>query len=251
MESSILRPGERLDDLLIHGLRIIQHEQEFRFSLDAVLLAHFASLRPGDSWVDLGAGTGVLGLLLSTRGAAHVTGLELSPRLADMAGRSIALNGLADRLSAICGDVRQVSAGLLPGGRWDGVIANPPYRTTGGGDVSPNQGLAFARHEVAGSLEDFLAAARYLLRYRGRLAMIHLAERLTGVLAAMARLAIEPKRLRLIHTSAGKPAKLFLVEGVRGGRSGLSVLPPLFIYNQDGSYHPEIQAYYQAGEQSG
>lgn len=244
-----LRPGERLDDLLIGGLRIIQHADHFRFSLDAVLLAHFATVKKDAAVVDLGAGTGVLGLLLVALGAKSVTGVELNPELADMARRSIAVNGLADRLSVLCADVRSIKAeGLLAARRWDLVVANPPYRAPGGGAVSPRGAVAQARHELAGGLDDFVAAAAFLLKASGRLAMVHLPERLTDVVAAMRGAGIEPKRLRLVHPLPDKAAKLLLVEGVSGARPGLAALPPLFVYGGDGGYTGEILAYYRAGE---
>lgn len=249
MATEPLRPGERLDDLLIGGLRIIQHAEHFRFSLDAVLLAHFATVKQDAAVVDLGAGTGVLGLLLAALGAKSVTGVELNPELADMARRSIAVNGLDDRLSVLCADVRSIKAeGLLAARRWDLVVANPPYRVPGGGAVSPRGAVALARHELAGGLDDFVAAAAFLLKASGRLAMVHLPERLTDVVAAMRGASIEPKRLRLVHPSPDKAAKLLLVEGVRGARPGLAALPPLFVYGGDGGYTGEILAYYRAGE---
>lgn len=249
MATETLRPGERLDDLLIGGLRIIQHKDQFRFSLDAVLLAHFATVKRRAAAVDLGAGSGVLGLLLATRGAERVTGVEINPDLADMARRSIAVNGLTDRLAILGADVRSLKdGGLLAAGRWDLVVTNPPYRLPGGGAVSPRGAVAQARHELAGGVDDFVAAAAFLLKERGRLAMVHLPERLTDIAGAFRGAGIEPKRLRLVHPAPDKAAKLLLVEGVRGARPGLAVLPPLFVYGGDGRYSPEIMAYYQAGE---
>jgi tRNA1Val (adenine37-N6)-methyltransferase len=244
MASDSLRPGERLDDLLINNLKIIQHEKEFRFSLDAVLLAHFATVRPGAAVVDLGAGTGVLGLLLLARGAGRVIGIEINAAMADMAGRSAGLNGLAERLQIINADIRQLE-GLLPGGREELVIANPPYRPVSGGFVSPNDRIALARHEVAGDLGRFITAARFLVKYRGRFAMIHLPERLAEILKVMVDADLEPKRLQFVYPSLNRRAKFLLIEGVRGGKPGLDVMPPLFVYGPDGRYSQEIMAYYR------
>ncbi len=249
MESELLRPGERLDDLLIGGLKIIQRVDGFRFSLDAVLLAHFATVKKGAAAVDLGAGTGVLGLLLAARGAAGVTGVELDAGMAEMARRSIALNGLEARLDVLCADVRSITGGgLLAANRWDMVVANPPYRSPAGGAVSPHGTVAMARHELAGGVDEFVAAAAYLLKARGRLAMVHLPERLADIVVALRGAGLEAKRLRLVHPMPGKAAKLLLVEGVRGARPGLAVEPPLYVYGADGRHSAEIMAYYQAGE---
>lgn len=244
MTNDLLRPGERLDDLLIGNLKIIQHAREFCFSLDAVLLAHFAYVRPGAQVVDLGTGTGVLGLLLTTRGAGQVSGIEINPTMADMARRSVEYNGLTEKVRIVAGDVRQIADLPLPAGACDLVVANPPYRPLGGGYISPNDKVAMAKHEVTGSLADFVAAARHLVKFRGRFAMVHLPERMAEILKAMSDAGIEPKRLQLVYPSPVKKPKFLLVEGVRGANPGLDVLPPLFVYNTDGGYSEEILAYY-------
>lgn len=241
---SVLKPGERLDDLLINNLKIIQHEEEFCFSLDAVLLAHFAYVRPGTQVVDLGAGTGVIGLLLTTRGAAKVTGIEISTEMAGMAARSIALNGLTDKVEVLAADFRQV-AGVLPSGGFELVVSNPPYRVMGGGYINPNDKVARARHEITATLDDVIAAAKYLVKYRGRFAMVHLPERMAEILKKMSDAGIEPKKLRLVSPALSQKPNMLLVEGIRGAKPGLDVLPPLVVYNTDGSYCEEIMGYYK------
>ncbi|MBP2656572.1 MAG: hypothetical protein H6Q73_4141 [Firmicutes bacterium] len=240
---SKLRPGERLDDLLIGDLKIIQHEKEFCFSLDAVLLAHFATVRPGWAIADLGAGTGVLGLLLAARGAGQVTGVEINSYMAQMAKRTIELNGLSERLQIVCADVREIKTVLNAGAR-DLVVANPPYRPSGGGFISSNDHVAAARHELLGSLKDFVAAASYLVKFRGRFAMVHLPERMAEIIQTMMSYGLEPKRLRLVYPSIERKPRFLLVEGVRGAKPGLDVLPPLFVYGSDGKYSKEINDYY-------
>ncbi len=238
-----LKPGERVDNLIINNMKLIQHPDEFCFSLDAVLLAQFASLRSGCEVIDLGAGTGVIGLLLLARGAAAVTGVELNPVMADMARRSAACNGLADRLTIINGDLRQIKE-LLAGGSCELVVSNPPYRPVGGGYISPNSRVAMARHEVTANLTDIIAAAKYLIKYRGRFAMVHLPERLAEITLAMCAAGIEPKRLQLVYPAAGKKPNMLLLEGVRGAKPGLDVLPPLIVYTTDGNYSEDIMKMY-------
>ena len=238
-----LKPGERVDDLIINNMKLIQHPDEFCFSLDAVLLAQFASLRSGCEVIDLGAGTGVIGLLLLARGAAAVTGVELNPVMADMARRSAACNGVADRLTIINGDLRQIKE-LLAGGSCELVVSNPPYRPVGGGYISPNSRVAMARHEVTANLTDIIAAAKYLIKYRGRFAMVHLPERLAEITLAMCAAGIEPKRLQLVYPAAGKKPNMLLLEGVRGAKPGLDVLPPLIVYTTDGNYSEDIMKIY-------
>ncbi len=236
---------ERIDDLLIGQLKVIQHEKEFCFSLDAILLSHFATVRPGAKAVDLGTGTGVIALLLTARGAAHVTGLELSQAMADMAARSVLLNQLDEKVKIIQGDLCKIKD-ILPSEGYDLVVSNPPYRPVGGGYVSPNDNVARAKHEVTATLKDVVGAARYLLKYRrGRFAMVHLPERMAEILTAMSQAGIEPKLLQLVYSSIDKKPTMLLVEGVKGASPGLTILPPLVVYKPDGSYSDEIAKYYK------
>lgn len=238
----LVLPGERLDDLIIGGLKIIQHPQEFCFTLDAVLLAQFATVKAQTSAVDLGTGTGAVALLLAARGAT-VTGVELTQQVAAMFERSIRLNKLEQTVRSVCYDIRKI-AEIMPAGQASLVVANPPYRPVGQGRINPQLNVASARHELTLNLAEVVAAAGYLLKYRGRFAMVHLPERLTDVLTTMRQAGIEPKRLRLVHPKRHKPPNILLVEGVRGANSGLDVLPPLYIYEADGEYSQEIMAYY-------
>jgi tRNA1(Val) A37 N6-methylase TrmN6 len=240
-----LLPGERVDELGVRNWRIIQREDEFRFSLDAVLLAHFATLRPQVRVVDLGCGGGAVALFLLARGAAIVSGLELNPRLADMAERSAVLNGLSAQLEIVHGDVGEIRS-YYPAGQADLVTANPPYRPVASGRVSPSTGLAMARHESCSCLRDFVRAAAFLLRVRGRFAMIHLPERLADICGELREAGLEPKRLRLVQPFADRPPRMVLVEAVKGAApAGLSVLPPLVVYQARNEYHPEILSYYR------
>ena len=240
-----LSEGERIDDLGVQGWCIIQHEDEFRFSLDAVLLAHFATLRPHARIVDLGCGGGAVALFLLSRGADTVDGIELNPRLAAMAERTAKLNGLSGRLKLVCGDVGQIKTYAAAGSQ-DLVVANPPYRMSTSGRVSPTAGVALARHESGAGLREFVQAAAFLLRYRGRFAMIHLPERLVDLCTEMRNADLEPKRLRFVHPFSDRAPRMVLIEAVKGSRpSGLSVLPPLVVYQARHTYHPEVLSYYK------
>ena len=238
-------PKERVDDLLIGQLKVIQHEEEFCFSLDAVLLSHFVTVRQGSKAIDLGTGTGVIAFLLTARGAGHVTGLEISQFMADMASRSVMLNELEEKVDILQGDLCNIK-NIFPSDSFDLVVSNPPYRPVSGGYISPNDKVARAKHEVTATLHDVVDAARYLLKYRrGRFAMVHLPERMSEILTAMSQAGIEPKRLQLVYSSLDKKPTMLLVEGVRGAKPGLEVLPPLVVYKSDGSYSDEIMKYYK------
>lgn len=240
---NLLRPGERLDDLLVSNLRIIQDASAFCFSMDAVLLSHFATLRQGDSVVDLGTGTGIIPLLLTTRAKLkHLIGIELQPQVVERTQRSVKLNALQDKIEIICGDLRQIEQ-LLPGFRVNLVTSNPPYLPLGDGQVSLTSQQAIARHEVCCQLEDVARAASYLLGTGGRFALVHRPHRLTEIFHWLNKFKLEPKRLRLVYPRAGLEPNMVLIESVRDARPGLKILPPLFVYEGD-NYTPEVTALY-------
>ena len=232
--TDLLRPHERLDDLVLDGMKLIQRDDQFCFSIDTVLLAHFGPVLRGPA-LDLGTGTAAIPLILTARGATDVTGVELNPVMADIARRNAALNGRDDRIRIVEGDYRRIKE-WSPSGYYSVVYANPPYREKSRGAYSEADGIRRARHEETATLDDVMEAVKYALKYRGRFRMVHITERLTDILESMRRHGVEPKALQMIHGRPDKKAKLFLVEGVRGGSAGLDVLPPLVVHEADGSY---------------
>lgn len=232
--TDILRPHERLDDLVLDGMKLIQRDDQFCFSIDTVLLAHFGPVLRGPA-LDLGTGTAAIPLILTARGATDVTGVELNPVMADIARRNAALNGRDDRIRIVEGDYRRIKE-WSPSGYYSVVYANPPYREKSRGAYSETDGIRRARHEETATLDDVMEAVKYALKYRGRFRMVHITERLADILESMRRHDVEPKVLQMIHGRPDKKAKLFLVEGVRGGSAGLDVLPPLIVHEADGSY---------------
>lgn len=237
-----LKDHERLDDLVIDDMKVIQRDDQFCFSLDTVLLAHFGEI-PRGAVLDLGTGTGAIPLILTARGARNITGVEFNPIMADIARRNVEMNQRSEWIRVVEGDYRQLNQ-WAASGQFSAVYANPPYREQGRGAVSAFTGIRRARHEETASLEDVLAAVKYSLKYHGRFRMIHICERLADVLVAMRAYAIEPKCLRMIHGRPHKPAKLFLVEGIRGGKTGLTVLDPIIVHCEDGSYTRMILDWY-------
>jgi len=235
---------ETLDDLLINGLQIIQKAGGFRFTLDAVLLAHFVSLKEGDQVVDLGTGTGVIPLLLTTRlKKIHVTGVELQPEMAEMAARSVELNQLGGKITILEGDLRGINKSLA-GGTYHVVTANPPYGMLGEGLINPQNDKALARHEVSCSLEDVVQAASKLLNYQGRFALIQRSERLAELFSLLRQYSLEPRRLRFIHSYLHKPARHLLLEARKKAPADLQILPPLVVYERAGQYSGEILRWY-------
>lgn len=236
---------ERVDDLHRNGYLIIQDPERFCFGADAVLLSGFAEVKKGEKAIDLGTGTGIIPILLEakTKGESF-TGLEIQPESAEMAERSVRLNGIEDRVNIVCGDIKD-SSKLFKAGSFDVVTSNPPYMNGGGGLKNDFGPKAIARHEILCTLEDVIKAAAWLLRYGGRLYMIHRPHRLTDIFCTMREYKIEPKRIRFVQPYADREPNMVLIEAARGGRSMLKVMPPLIIYKNDGTYTDEtIDIYY-------
>lgn len=240
-----LKPDERVDDLLLYDLKIIQSEKFFCFSMDAVLLANFALLRKGDKVIDLGTGNGVIPLLLTIRRPApeKIWGVEIQEQVAQMAEKSVVLNGLKEKITIIRGDIKEVPS-FFAHGCMDVVITNPPYTPVGNGKFSPYDAKAVARHEILCSLEDVIKVSAFLLKYRGRMAMVHRPTRLTDIFLLMCKYGIEPKRLRLVYPRLGEKPNMVLVEGIRGGQRELVLEPPLIIYGAKGEYSEEMREIY-------
>ena len=179
----ILADGERLDDLERNGLRLIQHKDVFCFGMDAVLLAHFAEVRPGERAIDLGCGNGIIPVLLSALSdGAHFTGIEIQDRLADMASRSVRLNGLEEKVSIVCADLKD-AATRFQAASFDVVTSNPPYMIGGHGLTGANDAKMIARHEILCDLNDVLKQTAKLLKPKGRCYFVHRPFRLVELLA--------------------------------------------------------------------
>ncbi|HEY2989471.1 MAG TPA: tRNA1(Val) (adenine(37)-N6)-methyltransferase [Candidatus Binatia bacterium] len=233
---------ETLDALLRGRLSVIQSKTGYRFSLDALLLAHFAAAQGAERVIDLGTGNGVVALILAALGPAlKVTGLEIQEPMAQRAARSVALNDLTGRVSIVQGDVRKIKRNFSAG-RFDVAVCNPPYRGLGSGRINPDGEKRVARHEIAADLPDFLRAAAYLLRRGGRIAVVYPATRMVDLLHTMREARLEPKRIRLVHSFAESGAAFVLAEGIKGAGSELKIMPPLIVYAKEREYTPEMSA---------
>lgn len=220
----VLRPDESIDSFMEGRLKLIQSKDGYRFSIDAILLSEFVTIRPADLVVDLGTGCGIIPLiLLLTRPVGHAFGLEIQEDLAAQAARNASLNGFETKMEVIIGDIRRPPMAK----KWaDVVICNPPYRKVNSGRINPDARRAIARHELLASIDDILTAATGLLRKKGRLALIYPSVRLTDILARMRRFGLEPKRLQINYPTLESEAKLALIEASLGGRPGLQIKPP-------------------------
>jgi len=238
-----LGTGERLDDLMRSGRVIIQHENEFCFSMDSVLIAHFSKLKKNARVIDLGTGTGVIPLLIADD-VKELCAVELNSRMAELARRNVELNGLTEKIFVVEGDYRKHRE-LFKAESFDVAIANPPYTPITNGEANKLSGVAQARHEFTATLEDVVTAARYVLKFHGAFYMIHLASRLCEIVDSLHRHQMEMKRLRMIQPKTGRDANLIMLEAIVGANVGnLKILPPLIVHNDDGSYTNEIYKIY-------
>jgi tRNA1Val (adenine37-N6)-methyltransferase len=218
-------PDETIDDFLDGGFRLIQSRTGYRFSIDALLLSSFVTVRKGDRIIDLGTGCGVIPLMiLSTRPVKSAFGLEIQQTLASQAARNARLNNLGRKMGTVRGDIRHLP---FCDGWADVVTCNPPYRKKDSGRINPDPERAVARHEIHVSTDDILGAARRLLKAKGRLAMIYPATRMVDLLVRMRRFQLEPKRLQTVHPDLHSEGRRVLVEASKGGRPGLKILAPI------------------------
>lgn len=239
-----LMENEKIDDLQYKGLKIIQKDKAFRFGLDAVLLANFADVKKGDSVIDLGTGTGIISILLAGKTAAKsIVGLEIQEDIAEMAGRSVSLNDLEDRVKIVHGDLKE-SVKLFGGSSFEVVVSNPPYMIRGGGALNITDTKTVARHEVLCTLEDVIKSAAKLLVPGGQFAMVHRPDRLADIIWLMRNYKIEPKYIRFVHPSPYKKPNLILIKGSRQGRPQLKMMDPLYVYDEKGNFSKEINEIY-------
>lgn len=236
--------GERVDDLQRSGYRIIQKTDGFCFGMDAVLLSGYAQVRPDETVLDLGTGTGILPILLEakTKGK-HFTGLEIQPAVAEMASRSVRLNSLEDRVKIVNGDIKEASR-LFGKASFDVVTSNPPYMNDAHGLKNPDLPKAIARHEVLCTLEDVIREAALLLKPGGRFYLIHRPHRLVEIIQVLTSHKLEPKRMKLVHPYVDKEANMVMIEALRGGRSMIKVEAPVIVYKEPGVYTDEIYDIY-------
>lgn len=243
-----IRQGEQLDDLQ-NGYYIIQAEGAFRFGMDAVLLSGFARVKPGERVLDMGTGTGIIPILLSakTKGRSF-TGLEIQPRSADMAERSVAYNHLEDRIQIVTGDIKEAAAIFAPAS-FDVVVSNPPYMTGQHGLVNPEAAKAIARHEILCTLEDVVSQASKVLAPRGRFYMVHRPFRLAEIMKVLMKYNLEPKRMQLVYPFVDREPNIVLIEACKNGNPRITVEKPLIVYEKPGVYTKEVLKYYGMNEE--
>ena len=234
------------DSLFAGDLVCRQHRLGYRFSIDPVLLAHFISPSAGARVLDMGAGCGIISLLLAYRySQISVTALELQPALVDLIRQNSDLNGFSQRIMPVCVDLCQIED-MVKAESYDLVVANPPYGSPGSGRQNLESERAIARHEVHAGLDDVVRAAAFAVANRRKIAMVYPASRLVALLGTMTRHRLQPRRLRVVHSYPGGRGQLVLVEAMKNGGEDLQLLPPLYVYQEKGgAYSKEVAAMYE------
>lgn len=246
MKDNYIYQNERVDDLQLAGLRIIQNPEWFCFGVDAVLLSDFAkkSIKKGFKVVDFCTGNGIIPLLLSAKTEAKsITGIEIQSPVADLAQRNVKFNELEEKLHILNDDIKNVEK-IFGRASIDYITCNPPYKEAESGLKNAEDIVTIARHEILCSLEDIISSAEKILKPGGKIALIHRPERLIDIIWLMRQNKIEPKRLRFIHPYAEKTATMILIEGAKHGGKKLFLEPPLCIYDENRNYTEEINRIY-------
>ena len=240
----VLKENERIDDLERNGYHIIQDTKRFCFGMDAVLLSGFARVKEGARVLDLGTGTGIIPILLEAKTKAeHLTGLEIQKDSADMARRSVLLNGLGDKIEIVTGDIKEAGS-LFDAASFDVITCNPPYMIGQHGITNEGDAKAIARHEILCTLEDVVSQAAKLLKPGGNFFMVHRPFRLAEIMTVLQAYKLEPKRMQLVYPFVDKEPNMVLIEANRGGKPRLTVEKPLIVYKEPGVYMPEIYDIY-------
>ena len=242
----ILKENERIDDLELNNLKIIQNAKGFCFGIDSVLLSDFAKeIKYKSKVIDLGTGTGILPILLSakTRDTKFV-GIEIQQEVAEMANRSVYLNSLQNRIEIINDNIKNLKDKYNPC-TFDAVISNPPYKKEGTGKINFQESKIISRHEVTAKLEDFIEISKYLLKEKGSLYLIHRPERLVDIFSILRKHKIEPKKIKFIFSHINDEPNLVLIKAIKNAKPFLKIEKPLYIYNEDGSYTQPILEIYK------
>ena len=240
-----LKENEKIDDLELNNLKIIQNKDWFCFGMDSVILSDFAkNIKNNSNIIDLGTGTGILPILLSQKtNAKKLVGIEIQNDVANMAQRSIYLNNLEDKIEIICEDLKNIKK-TYENKTFDVVVTNPPYKKIGTGITNENENKLISRHEITANLEDFISASSYLLKDLGTLYMVNRAERLVDVICLLKKYKIEPKEIIFVQPKQNKEPNIFLIKAVKCAKPFLKINKPIFVYDENGSYSQEILKIY-------
>lgn len=244
MRKTLLKKGERLDILKRENIEIIQSPSVFSFSLDAVLLADFASVPRlrNARIVDLCSGNGAVAFLLTGKTSNPIIGVEIQEKLIDMAKRTVKLNQLEEQVSFIHADIKQITEMIEPDSV-DVITCNPPYfKNLPTSAKNINDAFTLARHEILLSLPELMEKSSQLLKMNGHAYFVHRPDRLLDLLDSLRTNRLAPKRIRFVYPRVGKEANMILIEAIKDGKEdGFKILPPLYVHEQNGDYSQEVK----------
>lgn len=233
----------RLDDLQYKGLKLLQMPDEYCFTSDAVILSSIVRATANQTVVDFGCGNGVVAILVSAKtNASKVYGLEIQKSASELAKTNVQINSLQEKIEIICGDIAN-SSKFFGSESIDIVVCNPPYYKKESGQQRLTPQVALARHENTCNLNDIIANASRILKFGGKLFMIHKVQRMAEVLTACSNNKIQPKKVTLIYPKANKPADTFIVEAKKGAQSGMEI-QSIIVYNEDNSMTQQAKVLY-------
>ena len=237
--------NERIDDLEYKGLKIIQNKDGFCFGIDSILLSDFAKeIKKGSKVIDLGTGTGIIGILLCMKTElSKIMGVEIQKEVYDMAKRSIKLNNLENKFEIINENIKNLE-NIIETGTFDAVVTNPPYKKIGTGLTNENEKKLISRHEITANLEDFIKVSSKMLKDKGTLYMVHRPDRMVDIIELLRKYKLEPKKIKFVYPNANKDANLILLKAVKNANPFLKIEKPLYVYNQNGEYTDEILKIY-------
>jgi len=240
-----LKKDEKIDDLELNNLKIIQNKKWFKFGIDSILLSDFAkSIKNKSKVLDIGTGTGIISILLTEKtNLEKIWGIEVQKDIAEMASRSVELNDLNNKIEILNDNINNIN-NYFNNSFFDAIITNPPYQKNNTGLKSQNEKHLISRHEIECSLEDIIEKSFKILKDKGEFYMVHRPERLADIMFLMKKYKIEPKELRFVYPKMGEKANLILIKGVKNANEFLKVDVPLIIYNNDGTYTDEVLKIY-------
>jgi len=240
-----LKENERIDDLEYKGLKIIQNIEGFCFGIDSILLADFAKeIKRNSRVIDLGAGTGIIGILLCAKTEiSHMVGVEIQEEVYDIAKRNVKLNKLEEKFTLMNINIKELGKRQKIG-KFDAIVTNPPYKKDNTGIQNENEKKLISRHEITANLEDFIRISSQLLKDKKDLYMVHRPDRLVDIITLLRKYKLEPKKLKLVYPKLEKEPNLILIKATKNAKPFLKVEKPLYVYKENGEYTDEILKIY-------
>ncbi len=228
------------------NLRVYQDSEMFNFSLDSVLLPNFVTINKNiKNILDIGCGNLPVSLILTTKTDASITAVEIQKDVYDIALKNLELNNKQNQINIINADIRDFYKNFETE-YYDVIVCNPPFfKVSKDSHLNKNDYKTIARHEVFLNLDDLFSISKKILKNNGIISIVHRPERLLDIICAMRKYNIMPKKIQFVYPKKDKEANILLIEGTKNGNSGMKILPPLFVHNEDGSYTDEVKKYFE------